>query len=218
MEPLSEEPTIPKWRQTSNYVSRRVAWLQEHYLKGDSTARAHLASLRGGITHPIGSDPRSWQVVFDGFPYGLEGHDDAPHPAETATYAALTLFAVHMQSSDKPMHVPGVGIGTAIRKAAGRPDAEGNESPIIKRFYALGTAVSFEESTHHARGLVQQLRAEKIGFDYGQFAADLYQLQFPYTEDRVRLRWARDLYRFTRDNDTSETRENDNPSTDTTEI
>lgn len=179
-----------------DFVGRRAEKLQSRFLAEDSSARAALAILRRGVYRPLGADPDTWQIIFDGFPESLEGRSDAPSTPERAAYAALTLFGVHMQSAREKRHIPDVGFGRAVRKAAGRPDAEGNDSPLVKRFHALGTATSFSEVSNHARGLVKQLRAAGVGLDYGMLAADLFNLQDPQRSDGVRLRWARDLYRL----------------------
>ena len=90
------------------------------------------------------------------------------------------------------MHQPGQSIGTAARILSGRAPSE---DATRRRFEALGTASTFEEVTHHARGVVSQLRAYGIPLDYGQFADQLVWLLRPATADRVRLAWGRDFYR-----------------------
>ncbi len=200
----SGERTRTRSRLLAEFVGKRAEQIQNRYLNGDSWARAALATLRANVSRPIAADPQVWQLVFEDFPEELVGRADEPNNAERAAYIALTLFGVIMQSSDERRHVPDVGFGTAIRRTSGPPDVEGNEGPLIKRFHALGTASSFEEATYHARGLIQQLRSAKQGFDFGNFATDLYNLQFPVRADGVRLRWARDLYRFTPSNKQTE--------------
>jgi len=191
-----------------DFVGRRVSALQHGYLRGDSSARSTLAALRSSVTKPLAQDPQLWSIIFDSFPYSLAGVGDEPSKGEQAAATALALFAVHMQSATRPMHVPGIGLGSAIRKMAGRPSPEGQESPIIKRFHALGTSVSFDEASYHARGLIQQLRGAAVPLDYGRLARDFFYLQTPTAADSVRLRWARDLYRW--DDNTNE----QNPATE----
>ena len=58
-------------------------------------------------------------------------------------------------------------------------------------------AEQWDELLHHARGLVQLLRVERQGFDYGIFADDLVRIQIPERRDDVRLRWGRAFYRVT---------------------
>jgi CRISPR type I-E-associated protein CasB/Cse2 len=63
-----------------------------------------------------------------------------------------------------------------------------------RRFEALGTASTFEEVSHHARGLISQFRTHDIPLDYGRFADQLVGLLHPASADRVRLSWGRDFY------------------------
>lgn len=182
--------------EVGRYVGGRVARLQARMLAGgDGPTRAALAKLRRGVGQPIAADPELWGVVFDGFPSAWLGRDDLPSRSEEATFAAMTLFAVHQQSKSEPMHVPGRGLGDAVRRLASPENAEELSRPVLRRFNALATADSFEEVLHHARGLVQQLRAESIGLDYGILAEDLAALQDPRKADSVRLRWARAFHR-----------------------
>lgn len=178
-----------------SYVSRRAQALQTRFLAGDPGSRAALAQLRHGVGRPAGGDPKSWDVVFQDFPSELIGSRDEPNQAETAVHAALGLFAIHMQSATAPRHLPGIGLGAAIRRLVGVGDTDTQTSPVIRRFHMLGTASTLEETLYHARGLVQQLRGANIGLDYGRLAEDLFRLQFPDRSDSVRLRWARDLFR-----------------------
>lgn len=96
------------------------------------------------------------------------------------------------------MHVDGEGFGTAIRRLANPQDAAELAMPVLRRFNALATADNLDEQLHHARGLVQLMRRESIGFDYGTFAEDLARLQDPAHADAVRLRWARQFHRSIR--------------------
>lgn len=189
------QPKSPYLTKLGWYVSRRADNLQRRYLTGDPSGRAALAQLRNGAGKAAGSDPNSWDLVFRDFPADLVGDRDEPNRAETAVHAALSLFAIHMQSAKFDQHVPGIGLGTAIRRLVGIGDTDTQTSPVVRRFHMLGTAATLEETLHHARGLVQQLRASNIGLDYGRLAEDLYNLQFPERSDGVRLRWARDLFR-----------------------
>jgi len=185
--------------ELGKFVSRRTGDLQRDYLRDKSSARGALAQLRRTVGHPVGSDPVAWAIVFDGFPEALVGRTDEPSRAERAAYAALGLFAVHMQSATREVHRPGVGLGVAVRQLASPSDGADRDKPVMRRFQALGTADVFEEALHHARGLIQQFRhppegRPPIALDYGLLAEDLADLQNPARRDAARLRWARDLY------------------------
>ena len=110
-----------------------------------------------------------------------------------AAFAAITLYAVHQQSRrETSLHRDGYSFGRSARLLAKHSNTR---EAVRARFAAVGTATSWDETLHHARGLVQQFRQYSIPLDYGQFARDLFDLQQPTTADRVRLRWGRDFFR-----------------------
>lgn len=186
----------PKYALFREFIGKKVAQLQERFLDDDPRARSDLARLRRTVGKPVGSDAETWPVLFEHLPDALAGRGDAPSRWETATQITLGLFAHHMQSARRPMHLPGLGLGRAVRQLANPVDAESREKPVMRRFQALGTASSLSEAVHHARSMVQQLRSEEIPLDYVRLAQDFVDLQDPRTADAVRLRWARDLYRI----------------------
>lgn len=178
----------------AEHVGRRAADLQARYRRDDAGAVATLAVLRQGVSKPVGSDARLVSLTIAGlYEHPERLPDGAPTEAERAAYAALTLFAVHQQSHrDAAMHRRDYSFGRSAR-LLGRHS--GARDAVRARFTALATATSWDETVHHARGLIQQLRAHGIPLDYGRFARDLYGLQFADAADRVRLVWGRHFYR-----------------------
>jgi CRISPR system Cascade subunit CasB len=174
------------------FVNARVHGLQERYRANDAYAVGALARLRRAVSSAPGDDVTVWAELFEDFPPGLMGRDGQASRAERAAYAALTLYAVHQQSQPNPMHRSGGSMGSAARRLGA---VLGNEEAVLRRFHALGTATSFEESLHHARGLVTQLRGAQIPLDYGRLAVDLHRLQIADRAPGVRLAWGRDYYR-----------------------
>lgn len=174
-------------------VATRVGRLQAEYLRQVPSAAAALARLRRAVTADPGSDPALWHLTLDGLDEHLVGRGDDPSAAERAVHVALCLYAVHQQSQRVAMHEPGISLGAAIRRLAGR--VGGSEAAVERRFQALGTSQSVAEVAHHARGLVTQLRAAGIGLDYGLLAADMHGLQFPDHAGRVRRAWGRAYHR-----------------------
>ena len=124
-------------------------------------------------------------------PYERAG--DTPSVWEQAAHDALALFAVHQQSQPRLIHEKGVGLGAATRRLANPSDAEEFESPVLRRFTSIVAAQDRATAIHHLRGLIQQLRAEGIGLDYGMLARDLASLGTK-GDRNVRLRWSRELY------------------------
>lgn len=174
-------------------VARRAATLQDDYHADKSAAVRDLAILRRGVSQRPGADARLVGLTMAGIHPDPTGLSDDPTDAERAAYAALTLFALHQQSQrSKSMHRKDFSFGRSARLLGRRSNAQ---DAVRRRFTAVATATTTEELLHHARGLVQQLRAHDIPLDYGRFARDLYFLQSPSTADRVRLAWGRDFYR-----------------------
>lgn len=183
------------------HVGRRAARLQDRYHANSSVAVADLALLRRGIAQKPGSDLRLVELTIAGL-YPLEERlPDAPTAAEHAAYTALTLFALHQQSKrSTSMHNTDYPFGRSARILGRRTNAR---DAVRARFNAVATATSWEETVHHARGLISQFRAADVPLDYAQFAVDLLRLQSPASAERVRLTWGRDFYRVDTDDDAS---------------
>lgn len=195
---MTESETFDPERSITSYVQARISAIQNEYLSSSSKSRGarRLAVLRHAMTMPIGSSADAWPIEFDGLPAQLVGRRSEPSPGEFSVHAALTLYAVHQHGKSEPMHVPGreYGLGNAVRQMVLRErDRYANLEPgeMPRRFRALITAESMEETLHYARQLVQQLRGAGIPVDYACLAAQLYDLQYPYKADEVRLAWGR---------------------------
>ncbi|MBE0417727.1 MAG: type I-E CRISPR-associated protein Cse2/CasB [Coriobacteriia bacterium] len=175
-------------------MDERVSQLQRDYIGRRGHAVATLARLRRGVGKPPGATAGLWEATLEGVPLPAR-YGDEPTSNEWATYAAVTLFAIHQQSQGTPMHEPGRGLGKAVRMLCTRNAAAGrSQDAVRRRFEALGTATDFAEVVHHARGLIGQLRTFGIPLDYGRLAEDFVWLQRPQGADRVRLAWGRDFY------------------------
>ncbi|PZR51714.1 type I-E CRISPR-associated protein Cse2/CasB [Xylanimonas oleitrophica] len=199
---VAAEETVPPSARVRELVARRAASLQAK-LHSDSRsavaqARRDLARLRAGVGRAPGADPTTWALTVDGVPGVPDG--DAPTPQERAVHLAMTLFGAHQQSREEGMHRPGVGVGQAVARLERKTGGQEQEgpSPVRRRFDAMITSGSLTELAHHLRGLVQRMRAEGEGLDYGMLAEDLLQFQRPGRADDVRRRWARQYYRLDR--------------------
>jgi len=179
-------------------LGRAIDWwfdrIQAEYIRGAPPARATLAKLRRALGKPAGSVPEVWEHTIAVVPRSLSWDRDEPSPAEQATHAAMTLYALHQQSMSTPAHVPGTSFGRAVGNLA---RAEGpSEAAVTRRFMAVATASSIDEILTHIRGLVTQLRGAGQGFDYARFADDVHDLLNPWSAQAVRLAWSRDFYRI----------------------
>lgn len=210
--PTSKTPTsnISVADRLAEVVAQRASTLQDEYHADKSAAVRDLAILRRGVSQRPGADARLVGLTMAGIHPDPTGLSDDPTDAERAAYAALTLFALHQQSQrTKSMHRKDYSFGRSARLLGRRSNAQ---DAVRRRFTAVATATTTDELLHHARGLVQQLRAHEIPLDYGRFARDLYFLQQPSAADRVRLAWGRDFYRVRHaedDRDSADTADDD---------
>lgn len=191
----SAPATLPPTEILREFVGRRASQLYEGYHRDDATAVATLARLRR--TYPSGRElgADTWDV-FDGMPVALLGHEDTPSRAEYAAVVSLALFSVHQQSRRAdPMHRSGTRFswGRSVGRLAAVSEGEG----VQRRFRALTRAGDIVAALPHLRGLVTQLRNDRIPTDYGALAADLYRLQSPAQLHAVRMHWTRDFHRPT---------------------
>jgi CRISPR system Cascade subunit CasB len=158
---------------------------------------ASLAKLRRGVGKPPGANPDIWELTLAELPKELTSFQGSGEPsyAERAIHLSLTLYALHRQGKDDSINVQGVSFGQAVSQLIEQPDKK-NEPGIKSRFNATLTAKSIEEFAHHARSLVQLMKAKDTGMDYPLFAKDIYEYQFLEGQNKVRLRWGEAYYRI----------------------
>ncbi|MGX7672197.1 type I-E CRISPR-associated protein Cse2/CasB [Plantactinospora sp. DSM 117369] len=199
----ADQPASPARRSRSRrrkdlgeYVAGTIAGLQARVLRTvpQPEAVSALARLRRGIGRIPGFD-------YTLEPYlqvperllGRRAADDAEATdAEYAVHDAVTLYALHQQSQRERMHVEGRGLGQAlselVHKSTG-PDG------VRRRFAALGTASSYQESIYHLRSMVTMLRGHQIPLDYGLLADDLAILRRADGRSKVQAIWGREFFR-----------------------
>jgi CRISPR system Cascade subunit CasB len=179
--------------------------------KDSPWSKGMLAKLRRGIGKDPAEVPDIWEVTLGELPDELQSRgrseDIAPTEAEWAIHTALTLFALHQQGKSYSVNASreatsegktqyGDSFGRAARKLV-NPD-NSNESAIKRRFDAVMTAKDLTELAHHARGLIQLMKAADtaIYLDYPAFARALYYFQFSEYKNSIRLQWGQDFYRY----------------------
>ena len=153
-------------------------------------SRAMLAKLRRAIGKSPGAVPDIWEITLPDMRDEWRSWKGNPSHAEWAIHTAMTLYALHRQGKNRTMSADNISFGTAAARLAS-PD-KGNLEAVRRRFNAVATSVEFKELAHHARGIVQLLKAADLTMDYPKFAEDL--LFFQKDADRVRLRWGEDFY------------------------
>jgi len=175
--------------QVYGFVSRKIDLLN----RSGSQQTAALAKLRRCVGKTPGASPEAWELTLSDLPDNLAGYDGEPSYAEWAVHLALTLYATHQQGNSESVSVSNVSFGQAVFRLI-KPDGS-NEQGIKRRFDAVLTARGIDEFAHHARGLVQLMKAGDVKMDYPRFASDIYSYQFSDSQDRVKLRWGEDYYR-----------------------
>lgn len=178
----------------------------ERLLTESPWSRAMMAKLRRGIGKQPGELPELFEILLGDMPDELYGKGDDPSYSEWAIYTALTLFALHQQGKEHPMSVGGKPdnkyAGNSLGAAVGylvKQDRE-REPAIKRRFDAVATSNEFTELAHHARSLIQLLKAGDVSLDYPHFAEDLFWYQFDEKRNKVRLHWGEDYYRIVQSN------------------
>ena len=121
------------------FVSTKINRLYLQKDAGVSAAIAELAQLRRGAGKVPTGYPHLMGMVLvlenedkedkQAFPEQCRGKGDKPNDAEIAAYTALTLFALHQQSQNQPMHDAKVSFGRAVGKLVGN-----TTSSMKKRF------------------------------------------------------------------------------------
>ncbi|CAL8895914.1 type I-E CRISPR-associated protein Cse2/CasB [Kocuria varians] len=186
----SPQETPAKKTTLDDAVGSYVAGLQRDFLGArESPARATLARLRQAVDEQPGADPEVWQIVLSVLPKQFIGFRDQPTKGEWAAHLALTLYGVHQQGNQSPMHVSGISFGTAMGKLM-------RERPSAKsRYDALLTASHFAGRRNYLRTLTGLLSTDGIPVDHGRLAVDLFRLQSAEHKDTVVRVWGRDFYR-----------------------
>ncbi|MDR2380698.1 MAG: type I-E CRISPR-associated protein Cse2/CasB [Bifidobacteriaceae bacterium] len=146
-----------------------------------------LAALRRGAGCQPGSVPQLWPFYTE-----LTDAADGISPRLRAEHHALVLFGFHQQSQKVPMNVAKTSLGAAVGTLAARERY--SAAALERRFTAAATTEDVDGLAVLLRGLVTQLRHEKIGLDYDMLFDHLVRWQYPDARSRVRRRWGGDYY------------------------
>jgi len=177
-------------------IGSAISQLQRRLLAEDPSARARAAELRRGAGQRPAFAPQAWSVVTEDlvkdFPPQWLGSDEAS-VHEEAAYTAFTLWALHQQSSRRPMHVYSADVHRDIGRAAGELAKQRTLDSVKRRFDAMMLAPNETSRLIHLRSLIQLFRSAEhpIALDYGLLAQDLKDLTFADSRNKVLLRWGR---------------------------
>ncbi|WP_258037229.1 type I-E CRISPR-associated protein Cse2/CasB [Streptomyces sp. SM14] len=139
-----------------------------------------LAAMRSGLGQTAGTVPALW-------PYYVTPTDGRRTAQLDAEHAALSLFGLHQQSRQTPMHRPGTHLGDALR--ALRHHDSISEDALDRRVAALVNATSVPTLLYRLRGLITQLRGIGQPLDYSRLMQDINDWRHPQARQRVRRAW-----------------------------
>jgi CRISPR system Cascade subunit CasB len=165
----------------------------------DGTAKANLAKLRRGLGGKIEHSPETWKFIYTGFDRNFEQFNRfEQRRIEDAVFTALCLFAMHAQGGKKAYEKT-----ISFAKAAGMMKSESKtkgkeekEEGMNRRFAAMVSTGNLQRITYHAKDITKLLKTENRGFNYAEFAADLYSLQSENQNVRsgILRKWGKDYW------------------------
>ena len=165
-----------------------------------SFSKSHLAKLRQSINRqqlPI----EIMALVFKYLPDQYLGTGGKLTPSENSILLAVQLYAMHQQGNDKNVHVNDKkkNIGKSLNHL--RTD-ERRVNGLDRRFNAMVTASTLEEMIHHLRHLIKMTKGD-ITLDYALLAQDIFNYHKGF-ENEIRLKWSRQYYRNTKQEEKGE--------------
>ncbi len=179
-------------------TSHTAAYPIDRVLARVATKPDALAVLRRGVGRPLDEAPGSWPYVIEAAG-GKRWREEAAH-------VTLGLFALHQQSQQPgSMNQTGWGLGRACRALRFRRSSRGSsEEGVERRFRAALGVDSLTSLSVHLRGLVTLLRTEDVPLDYARLYWDLSSWRVPERRDTVAMRWAREYFRVTAEEEQQE--------------
>ncbi|MFP8886834.1 type I-E CRISPR-associated protein Cse2/CasB [Streptomyces mangrovi] len=139
-----------------------------------------LAAMRSGLGRGAGTVPALWPFYIT----WSDGHASIDLEAE---HAALSLFGLHQQGQQQPMHHPGISAGAALR--ALRTSGRFSEEAVDRRVAAAANATSVPALLYRLRALVTQLRTVGQPLDYTLLLRNIKDWHHPEARRRVRRAW-----------------------------
>lgn len=174
--------TTPNLRR---YWAQRVdsngAWRKQQASRTPMhTPGEDLAALRSGLGRPAGTVPALWRFYTSPV-------DGQVTPELEAEHAALSLYGLHQQSQSRPMHKPGIHVGTALRTL--HRSERFSEEAVDRRVAAAVHTSSVTALVYRLRGLVTQLRSVEQPLDYDRLLQDIKRWHYAEFRQSVRRDW-----------------------------
>lgn len=203
--------TTPSKYADARSATHRLIRRLEHGLETrDPYAVRAVATLRRATGRDPEECPEALGIICDVVDADHQG-DGWVSDTERATFVAVTLWALHSQSTSQSMylssskdnHAP--TIGQAVRLLAYQDGSPLSDHPLSRRWQYLIAADTTSLFAARARSVISQLRRAGIGFDYADLAGALVHWDtYPEHRRKAILRWSRDIRKpKNTDNDTS---------------
>lgn len=142
---------------------------------------AELAALRRSSSL---MDPRmtvAYPVIFRYLPEKYISTNGKPTYAENALFMALHAYAILQRGQNQNVNGT-LPLFSALKNM--RTDG------LDRRMKHLMRINSFDQMKPLLNGIIHQLQNQEQGFNFSQFAKDLYSMQFDYFSNRhVLMRW-----------------------------
>ncbi len=182
--------------RVKKFVKMRLS--QFEHSKNEAAVRADLARLRRGAGKSPLEAPEVWSLTLFGLDDDLLCKEGEPSKAEWAVHIAMTLYAIHQQSSDiSTANMNCEGEEYNLGRSLGRMIVDTpTEERITRRFNIMATSENLSELSVHLRGLIQLMRAHTppIPLDYARLAEELYYYQMSKYTQRIRMSWGQNFY------------------------
>ncbi|MGK5555011.1 type I-E CRISPR-associated protein Cse2/CasB [Actinomadura kijaniata] len=186
-------------RYWNQHVRQDGTWrIDPTYGKPNKPPGEDLADFRAGLGQLPGSVPRLWRHYTCDVDERLARKGELSYE-QAAEHAALALYGLHQQSQDRPMHRPGIGLGTALR--ALRKNEKFSEDAVDARVAALVTATSVPALLMRLRGLITQLRDIGQPLDYDRLMDDIRAWHRADRRPHVRRAWGVDYHAWEKPTD-----------------
>lgn len=200
-------PKSDRGEMVRDYVLHKINIYKMH--SGDSDIVKELLRLRKSFGEPMEEHKELLGEVLSDFP--PEYRSDYNYTrAERAVFTALSFYAFNAFRNENT-HVDDVSFGRAIRKAAFDTDTWREDPDMLKRLvkymnYIL-SAESLNELMMYIKLLSKLIGADKMTFNYGLFAHNLFTFQIEDYSPATRMTWAADFLRLKKEEKQEETEE-----------
>lgn len=160
-----------------------------------------LAAIRNSVGKDYDEATEIWHILFPLIPQEYLGNGPLTYE-EKALVAALQLYAIGQQGSNKMSSEKSGNFGSSLRRIRDEKSAA-----LDRRFNTMLTSTTFDEFTYHLRQLFK-LEKSKDTFtvNFPALAEDLFWYQNG-RDKQICLKWAREYYRpnYEKANDSMET-------------